>query len=142
MPPLVLRDADIVIDGVNLSNRASSVEISSAKDLQEVTSFGNAYKTNLVGLGDATMSVTFFQDFAVASVNATLWPLHDTEATFVVVVKPTSGAVAADNPSYTMTAVLPEFSPLSGSVGEASTTDVEFQNAGETGIVMATTTPV
>jgi hypothetical protein len=137
MAKLILRDADIVIDGVNLSDHASMVEINSAKDLQEVTSFGNAYKTNLVGLGDATMSITFFQDYAAASVDATLWPLHDSEATFPVVVKPTSGPVSATNPSYTMTAVLPEFSPLSGSVGEASTVDVELQNAGETGIVKA-----
>ncbi len=137
MAKLILRDCSIVIDGVTLSDHASSVEINSSKDLQEVTSFGDAYKTNLVGLGDATMSVTFFQDYAVASVDATLWPLHNANSTFPIVVKPTAAAVSATNPSYTMTAVLPEFSPLSGDVGEASTTDVEFQNAGQTGIVKA-----
>ncbi len=78
----------------------------------------------------------------MASVNATLWPLHDTEATFVIVVKPTSAVVSVTNPSYTMTAVLPAFSPLSGDVGEASTVDVEFQNAGSTGIVKATVATV
>jgi len=137
MAKVILRDASIVIDSVDLSDHASSVEISSAKDLVEVTAFGNAYKTNLVGLGDATMSVTFFQDYAAASVDATLWPLHDAESTFDVVIKPESGPVSATNPSYTMTAVLPEFNPIAGGVGEASTVDVEFQNAGETGIVMA-----
>jgi predicted subunit of tRNA(5-methylaminomethyl-2-thiouridylate) methyltransferase len=137
MAKLVLRDADIVIDGVNLSDHASSVEINSAKDLVETTSFGASYKTNLVGMGDATISVTFFQDFAAASVDATLWPIHDAEEEVVIVVKPTSAAVSATNPSYTMTGVLPEFAPISGEVGEASTTEVEFQNSSDTGIVRA-----
>ena len=137
MGKLILRDASITVDGVDLSDHASSVEISSSKDLVEVTSFGDTYKTNLVGLGDGSISVTFFQDYDAASVDATLWPIHDAEEEVEIVVKPTSAAVSATNPSYTMTGVLPEFSPLSGSVGEASTTDVTFQNSGQAGIVRA-----
>ncbi len=138
MAKLVLRDASIVVDGVDLSDHISSVELNSAKDLVESTAFGDAYKTNLIGLGDATIAVTFQQDYDAASVDATLWPLHDAEEEFVVVVKPTSAAVALTNPSYTMTAVLPEFAPIAGGVGELSTTDVTFQNSGSSGIVKAT----
>lgn len=137
MGKLILRDASITVDAVDLSDHASSVTINSSKDLVETTAFGDTYKTNLVGLGDASIEITFQQDFDAASVDATLWPIHDNEEEVVIVVKPTSGAVSATNPSYTMTGVLPEFSPLAGDVGDVSTTDVTFQNSGQTGIVKA-----
>ena len=42
------------------------------------------------GMGEATITLDFFQDFALAKVDATLWPLIGT--TFPVTVKPTSAA--------------------------------------------------
>jgi len=139
MAKLVLTDAVISVNGVTLSDHADSVTITSSKDLQEVTAFGASYKSNLVGLGDATIEVEFQQDFAAASVDATLWPLHSANTVFAVEVRPTSAVVSATNPKYTMAAaVLPEFTPLAGGVGEVSKTSVTFQNAGQTGIVRAT----
>lgn len=139
----ILRDVSVTINGVELSDHASSVAVNSSKDLVETTSFGATYKSNLIGLGDASFDVTFYQDFDAASVDATLSPLHNTQAVFQVVIKPRSGVVSATNPSFTMpAAVLPEFSPLNGGVGEASTTDVSFQNAGQLGIVRSTTPPI
>lgn len=139
MAKLLLLDCVISVNGVTLSDHADSVTITSSKDLQEITAFGASYKSNLVGLGDATMEVEFQQDFAAASVDATLWPLHSASTVFSVEVRPTSAAVSATNPKYTMAAaVLPEFTPLAGGVGEVSKTSVTFQNAGQTGIVRAT----
>jgi hypothetical protein len=99
---------------------------------------GAVNKEIQLGLGDATITVGFFQDFAAASVDATLWPLYANKTNFTMVVKPTSAAVSATNPSYTMTAVLPTYNPLAGSVGEASTTQIGFRNAAQTGLVRAT----
>jgi hypothetical protein len=141
MPKEVLRDADITLDGVNLSDHANNVEITSSKDLQESTGFGAANKSYELGLGDGTMSVTLFQDFDAGSVDATLWPLHSAGTSFVAVIKKSSGAVSATNPSYTMTAVLPEYTPLSGDVGEMSMLEIELQNASQTGIVKAIAPP-
>lgn len=138
MAKIVLRDCSIVVDGVNLSDHAETVTIMSEKDLVETTSFGATAKSNLLGLGDATIEIDFHQDFAAASVDATLWPIHQAGSTVPVVVKPTSAAVSATNPSYTMQSVLPNFSPLAGKVGELSKTSVTFQNAAQTGIVRAT----
>lgn len=138
MAKQILRDVSITIDAVNLSDHGNSVEINSSKDLVELTSFGDDYKTNDQGLGDATIAVTLFQDFDAASVDATLWPLHSGNASCVVVIKPTSAAVSATNPSYTMTAILPEYQPLSGGPGEASMVSITFQNKGQTGIVRST----
>lgn len=137
MAKIVLRDCSITVDGVNLSDHAASVTINSEKDLVETTSFGASSKSNLLGLGDATMEIDFHQDFAAASVDATLWPIHQAGSVVPIVVKPTSAAVSATNPSYTMQSILPNFSPLAGSVGELSMTSVTFQNASQSGIVRA-----
>lgn len=134
----IIRNPVLTVNAVNLSNRASSVEITSEKDLVDVTAFGAQSKQNMVGLGDGTISVDFFQDFAVASVDATLYPIHANNTEVIITVKPRDEVVSATNPLYTMTGVLPNYTPLAGSVGEASTISAEFSNSGETGIVRTT----
>jgi hypothetical protein len=141
MPKEVLRDASITINAVNLSDHANNVEINSSKDLQESTGFGAANKSYELGLGDGTMSVTLFQNFDAGSVDATLWPLHSGGTSFPVVIKKNSGPVSETNPSWTMTAVLPEYTPLSGDVGEMSMVEIELQNSSQAGIVRATAPP-
>lgn len=139
MGKFLLLDASITVNAVNLSDHCSQVEIEAASDEVDVTSFGAANKEIRLGLGDGTMSATFFQDFASGSVDATLQSLRGSNNAFPVVCKGASVAVSATNPSYTMQAVLPTYTPLSGSVGEASTIEASFRNASQSGIVRAIT---
>lgn len=138
MAKLVLKDASIEIDDVDLSNHFSSITIETSKDEVDVTGFGSSFREIAVGLGDATISGSVFQDYTAGSVDATLWPLYTAGEAFQVVVKPNSGAVSVTNPSYTMTAVLLTYNPIDGEVGGASTTEVSFRNADQTGLVRAT----
>lgn len=137
MAKIVLKDCSITIDAVDLSDHISSVTIETTFDEVDVTGFGSTYKEILQGLGDATITLAVFQDFDAASVDATLWPLSQSGEGFVVVVKPTSAAVSATNPSYTMTGVLLNYNPIAGAIGEASTTDVSIRNQSATGLVRA-----
>lgn len=134
----IIRDPIVTVDGVDLSNRASSAEVNSEKDLVDVTTFGAPNKQNLIGLGDGTFSIDFFQDFGAAMVDATLWPIHNENQEVEITIKPFDAAVGADNPLYAMVGVLPNFTPISGGVGEASTVSVEFSNSGQDGITRAT----
>ena len=138
MAKYIIRNPVLTVNGVDLSNRASMMEVNSEKDVVDVTTFGASSKQKLLGLGDGTMSIDFFQDFAAASVDATLYPIHANSTEVVITAKPTNAAVSATNPLYTMTGVLPTFSPISGNVGDASTISVEFTNSGDTGIVRTT----
>jgi hypothetical protein len=138
MAKFVLKDAFISVDAIDLSDHCSSVTIETTFDEADVTGFGGIYKEIIQGLGDATITLNVFQDFAVGSVDATLWPLSQTGETFAVIVRPTSAAVSATNPQYTMTGVLLSYSPLAGSVGEASATDVSIRNSSSTGLVRTT----
>ncbi len=133
----ILKDVSIVINSVNLADHCSAVSMDDTADEIDFTGFSSAgYKEYGQGLKDGTVTVTIFQDFAAGSVHATLQPLSG--ASFPVVLKPTSAAVSATNPSLTMTAKLYSYAGLDGSVGEASIIEATFRNASSTGLVWAT----
>lgn len=134
MAKTVLRNAFISVNSVDLSNHFSQVEIDIKNDEVDVTGYGAANKETLLGLGDATISGTVFQDFSEGSVDATLHALAGSNEPFTVIVRPDSAAKSKTNPEYKMQAVLPDYKPVSGAVGAASTTQVTFRNASETGI--------
>jgi len=132
------RDISVTVNDVDLSDHVKSVNIDEKWDDQDVTGMGAGAKEHLLGIPDASMTIEFFQDFEAASVEATLAPLKGSNTPFPIVVKPTSAAVSTDNPSYTMQALLPEYTTLDASVGAASTIKVQFVNGDPSGIVKAT----
>jgi hypothetical protein len=132
------RDISVSINGVDLSDHVKSVQTVEKWDDEDVTGMGAAAKEHLLGIPDASMVIEFFQDFDAGSVNATLSPLKGSNSPFPIIVKPTSAAVSATNPSYTMQGLLPEYNALDASVGKASTTKVTFVNGDPSGIVEAT----
>jgi hypothetical protein len=138
MAKFVLTDASVTVNGVNLSDHVQSVTVETTRDDVDVTAMGATNKAYLGGLGDANINVTFFSDFAASSVHATLYPLSTTSTPFPVIVKPTSAAVSTTNPSFWMSCLMFGYTPIDGSVGDATTMDVEFRNATQTGMIVST----
>jgi hypothetical protein len=122
----ILRDCNIVVNGVNFSDHASSVEINASKDDIDTTSFDGSGRERKHGLQDNSFVINFQQDFSASEVDATLWPLWNNETEFTVAIKPTTAAISTTNPEYSGTCILLEYSPLNGSVGELSETSVTF----------------
>lgn len=137
MAKLVLRDCFIEVDGVNFSSHVSSVTINLSKDEIDTTNFGGDGRERAHGLKDDSFELTFQQDYAAASVDDTLYPLWDEESEFDVKVRPRSSATSTNNPEYSATCILLEYTPLAGDVGDLSTTDVTFP-AQRQGIARAT----
>lgn len=138
MAKYVVLNASVVINSIDLSDHVSKVTVDMKKDTVDVTSMGATAKTYLLGLGDATIAVDFFQDFAASSVDVTLQPLFANGSVFPITVKPVNASVSATNPTYSGTFILPEYTAMDGQVGAASTMSVTFQNAVQTGIVRGT----
>lgn len=130
MAVVVLKDASITINSVALSDRANSVNLNYEIDSVEVTAFGSQH--NFVGgLQNVTCEVSLMQDFAASNVEATIYPLVGTTTT--VVIKPTSSAVGATNPSYTLTGTfLKSHTPVAGGVGELAKTVLSFSGGSVT----------
>lgn len=125
MAQIVLTDASVTVNSVDLSDHVTQVVINYDGDQVEITAMGDTSHKFTGGLYNITCSVDFQQDFAASSVDATLSALVNTTTT--VVIKPTSGAVAADNPSFTLAdTYVSGYQALNGSVGDLSTTSVEF----------------
>jgi hypothetical protein len=140
MAKFVLRDGYIQVNGVDLSDHCSSVTVESTAEEIDLTAFTTAgYREFGQGFKDATVTATFFQDYAAASVHATLQPLYDAGGTFALHVKPTQSTTTSTNPRISLgTARMFGYTPLAGGVGEASTMDVSFRNAGTAGLTYGT----
>jgi len=125
MAKIVLTDASVTINAIALSDHANSVTVNYEIDSVETTSFGDTSHRFAGGLQNISVEVALMQDFAAASVEATIYPLVGTTTTLVI--KPTSGATSATNPTYTISnAFLASHTPVAGSVGELAMTTLSF----------------
>ena len=125
MARLVLTNAYITVNGVNLSDHIASVTLTTNRDVVETTAFSStAARTRIGGLADNSVTLEFHQDYATSSVEATIYPLLG--STTSIVVKPNGSTTAADNPSYTFSALVSEWTPLNGAVGELATASVTW----------------
>lgn len=125
MAVLALNDASITINSVSLGNRANSVSINYEIDSLEATAFGSGGHIFVGGLQNNSVEIALMQDFAAANVEATIYGLVGTTTTLVI--KPTSGATGATNPSYTISGTfLAAHTPVAGAVGELAMTTLSF----------------
>lgn len=128
MAKFAATDYDITIDTVDFSDSLAAVTLDISKEQLETTAFGDAARTYIAGLQDGSVTLSFHQDFAASAVDATLHAALGTE--IAVVIKPTSGAVGAGNPSYSFNALVTQITPFSSNVGDLATQDVTFPVSG------------
>lgn len=139
MAKLILTDASVTVNSVDLSNHVDTVTITMSADDIDLTAMGATSHQHAPGLRNDAVDLTLFSDYAASSVDATLNGLVGNATGVTIVVKPTSGAVSSTNPSYTMTGVLLDYTPITGSVGQASKVPVKFVPAQNSSLVRATT---
>jgi hypothetical protein len=126
MAQIVLKDVGILVGGVEVSDRANSVEINYEVESVEVTAFGGN-RSFVGGLQNNTCTVELMQDFAAASTEATIFPLVGTQVTISFEPIKSAGAPSTSNPTYTITgAYLASHNPIAGAVGELSMTSLSF----------------
>ena len=139
MAKQVLRKAVITVDGTDLSDHCSSVTLEDSAEEVDFTSFGaSTYREFGQGMKDATITATFFNDYAAASVDAVLSAAYSSGTAFPVTVKADSASVGPTNPLFTLQSKLYTYNPIAGAVGDANTTDVTFRSAGTAGLTRAT----
>jgi hypothetical protein len=137
MSKLVLKDCYVVINGTNFSDHVSSVTVSLTKKGVDTTSFSGSGSEQVAGLKSDEFDMQIQQDYANASTDAVLYPLYANETEFTIEVRPTSAGVSVNNPKYTGTCILLDYSPLDGKVGDLSDTKIKFPTQ-RTGITRAT----
>jgi hypothetical protein len=129
MARIVLTNAYVTVNSVDVSDHVASVTLNSSIDVVETTAFSStAARTRIGGLADNSITLEFHQDYASGSIEATVYPLLGT--TTSVVVKPNGSTTSASNPAYTSTVLVSEWTPLNGAVGELATASVTWPVSG------------
>ncbi len=127
MARIVLTNAYVTINSVNLSDHIASITLTTTDDVIETTAFGSSARTRIGGLADNSVALEFHQDYAAANVEATINGSPSLVGTVTaIVVKPNGATTAADNPSYSFNALVSEWTPLNGAVGELATASVTW----------------
>ena len=129
MAIFVATDFSVSINGSTaLAQYLTQVELKTSANDVTTTAFGSTWVTRVAGLKEGTLTLTFNQDYAASTVDATLWPLLGTNAT--VVIKPTSSAVSTANPSYSCVVSVIDLTPISGQIGDLSTFSITLPTNG------------
>jgi len=129
MAIFVATDFSVSINGSTaLASYLTQVELKASANDITTTSFGSTWVTRVAGLKEGSLTLQFNQDYAAATVDATLWPLLGSNAT--VVIKPTSSAVGSANPAYTALCLVTDLTPVSGNIGDLSTFSITWPTNG------------
>ena len=124
-----LSNADVSINSVSLQDQCTSAVVNYVYEQLETTSFGDSARkfggSAVTSLQNNTIEVTLYQSYSASETEATILGLVGIVTTLVV--KPTSAAVSATNPSYTLTgAYLSAHTPINASLGELSELTLTF----------------
>jgi hypothetical protein len=123
MAIFVLKDTSVTVNSIDLTSYVTNVELVQAVDSVEATTMSSTSVNGhqfIGGIQNNMVTISFNQDFATSKVHATLTALVGVQTT--VVVKPTSAAVGATNPNFTITnCLMNEYRPVTGAVGDLAT---------------------
>jgi len=114
----------VTFNSVDLSAYVTSVTINQSFDELEVTAMGDTAHKFAKGLEASTITLDFLNDNAAATVIPTLRAAYGTTVT--VVIKQTSSAVSATNPSYTASVLVNNLQNINGAVGDISSQSITF----------------
>lgn len=120
--------AVVTVNGKDISDWVSSVTLNRNFDELEITALGDSGHRFISGLESSSITIDFFNDFATDASMNVIDPLVGQTTT--VTVKPTSAATSASNPLYTMTCLVNNITPLSGSVADLSSSSVTWNVSG------------
>ena len=124
-----LSQPSLTINSVDLQNQCTSAVVNYVLEQLETTAFGDTARkfggSAVTSLQNNTIEVELFQSYAASETESTIFGLVGIQTTLVL--KPTSAAVSATNPSYTLTgAYLSAHTPINASLGELSTLTLTF----------------
>ena len=133
MAKFVGKNLRVKIGSTELTTNIASVEVTETVDEIETTAFGQAARSRIAGLKDASVTISLHQDYDAGSVNATLTTLFGGTSTVRILAgTSTSQSVAGSaSPLYEIPILVAQNTPVSGQVGDLTTFDVTFPAVGE-----------
>jgi len=133
MAKFIGRNVRVKVGSTELTDHIASVEVTETVDEIEVTALGSAARQRISGLKDASVTISFHQDYDASSVNATLAGVFGGTSTVTVLAGTalTQGTAAANSPLYTIPVLCSQQSLISAQTGDLSTFDITWPATGE-----------
>ena len=116
----------ITIGGIDWSTHCTSAELVLEAEEVDVTAFGDSWRDRDAGLKNATLNASFQTDYSLGTGSFDQFVFGRLGSAVAFAVRPTSASPGTSNPSYSGTALVTGYTPLSGGVGELSTFDISW----------------
>jgi len=133
MPKFIGKNLRVKVGATELTTNIASVEVTETVDEIETTAFGQNARGRIAGLKDASVTLSFHQDYDTSSVNATLNTNFGGTVNVVVLAGTslTQGTASSTAPLYTIPVLCSQQTPVNGQVGDLTTFDVTWPAVGE-----------
>jgi predicted secreted protein len=131
MAKQIIKDPVVVLAGGTISANVAQATIALEADDVETTSFGSAggFRERIGGLKSGTVSLEFHQDYAAGAIDSQIFPLLG--GTAAITIRPGgTAAVGSANPEFSLVALVTEYSPVEGAVGDLATFSVSWPITG------------
>ena len=133
MAKFIGKNIRVKVGSTELTDHIASVEVTETVDEIETTAFGQAARSRIAGLKDASVTISLHQDYDASSVNATLASVFGgtTTVTILAGTSTSQGTATATAPLFSIPCLASQQSPISGQVGDLSTFDITWPAVGE-----------
>lgn len=140
MAKYILKQAKVLIAGVDLSKFAYSLDTPDVRAQVDVSGFNPSGTAEfLPGQRTQTITIIFLQGFGSNEPHRVLEPLYESGTTFPILVQPDSVApVGPGNPSFGGTASLYDYNGLAGALNARGEMTATFLPATDTGFAWGT----
>ena len=133
MAKFVGKNLRVKVGSTELTTNIASVEVTETVDEIEVTALGQNARSRIAGLKDASVTLSFHQDYDASSVNATLSTIFGGTATVSILAGTslTQGTATSTAPLFSIPILCSQQTPVNGVVGDLTTFDVTWPATGE-----------
>ena len=128
----------VKINSVDLSDHVTNITLNRNFDELEVTAMGDTSHRFVKGLEASSVTISFLNDTATASVLQTLQAAWGTTVACVL-LQDKGTAVSATNPLYTFNILVNKTTDINGATGDLSTQDITFTVNGATTVATSGT---
>lgn len=130
MSKFVVVGTQVTVDGEDVSSSCARAELVINAAEVEVTDFGSAGWTEVIGgLKSGTVSLDFHSDFGVGAVSTIFADLVGTVVP-ITIIAANGTAASATTPIFTTNVLVNSNTPISGAVGDLATFSVSFPTSG------------
>lgn len=114
----------VIVGTSTISSFVSTVSLNREVEAVTITAMNDTVQNMIGGIEVSSVSMELFNDFAAASVNSLFEDAVGSKLAIKLI--PVTGTVTATNPSYSMSCLITQWTPISGSSDSAMTASVTF----------------